>query len=256
MWWIDRWRQSDAYARMTAEEQGLYRNLCDEVFLRESGVIPDDNRILAKASGDHEAWARSGASVLRSMQRVEGGWTNKTAMEVKAESERRSQKQRSYRRSSGNEPGNGVGNEPGNETRPPDMEQDKEQGNGNGSIPDIAAIDRLDEDLAFEESRFRDLALPVRDRIQQVLDSLPRSKDRSPFSASTWLRTGRTGVPRREGALIALRLTCDALEAWTRAQRTPMISDSNRETLENIQRVGDRMKAKAAESGRLKEVRA
>lgn len=126
MWWIDRWRQSDAFARMTAEEQGLYRNLCDEVVLREDGIIPDDPRILAKASGDHEAWARSGKSVLKSMKRVAGGWTNETALKVKTESERRSKKQREYRNSgnaSGNDVGNEIGNEPDNEHRPPEQEQ-------------------------------------------------------------------------------------------------------------------------------------
>lgn len=134
MWWIDRWRQSDAFARMTAEEQGLYRNLCDEVVLRSDGVIPDDPRILAKASGDHEAWARSGASVLKSMKKVRGGWTNETAMKVKNESERRSKKQRDYRNGcnsagndSGNASGNSDGNERDNESRPPYQEQEKEK---------------------------------------------------------------------------------------------------------------------------------
>lgn len=130
MWWIDRWRQSDAFARMTAEEQGLYRNLCDEVVLRADGIIPDDPRILAKASGDHEAWARSGKSVLKSMKKVSGGWTNETAMAVRKESERRSKKQREWRNSrneSGNEKGNAAGNEPDNETRPPEQEKDKYQ---------------------------------------------------------------------------------------------------------------------------------
>ena len=134
MWWIDRWRQSDAFARMTAEEQGLYRNLCDEVVLRSDGVIPDDPRILAKASGDHEAWARSGASVLKSMKKVRGGWTNETAMKVKNESERRSKKQRDYRNgcnSAGNDYGNASGNSDGNErdneSRPPYQEQEKEK---------------------------------------------------------------------------------------------------------------------------------
>lgn len=112
--------------------------------------------------------------------------------------------------------------------------------------PDIPAIDRLDEDLAFEEIRFRDLALPIRDRIQSVLDSLPRSKDRSPFSASRWLRTGQTGVPRSEGGLTVLRLTCDALEAWKRSRDAPIISDSNRQTLDAIKRAGDRLRAKHA----------
>lgn len=87
--------------------------------------------------------------------------------------------------------------------------------------PDVPAIDRLDEDLAFEEIRFRDLALPIRDRIQQVLDALPRSQARSPFSASRWLRTGQTGVPRSEGGLTVLRLTNDALEARARGVKAP-----------------------------------
>jgi len=251
MWWIDRWRQSDAYARMTAEEQGLYRNLCDEVVLRESGVIPDDQRILAKASGDHEAWARSGQSVLKSMTRVDGGWTNDTAMEVKTESARRSKKQRDYRNGLGNATGNGSGNGSGNgvdnEVRPQDQDQEQILGNGKGSgLPDIPAIDRLDADIAFEESRFRDLALPLRDEIQTVLDSLPRAANRSPFSASRWLRTGQTGVPRSEGGLTVLRLTCDALEARARAQERPNISDANRETLESIKRAGDRLRARQA----------
>ena len=38
-WWIDRWRKSTAYTDMTAEEQGVYRNLLDELWLRD-GVLP------------------------------------------------------------------------------------------------------------------------------------------------------------------------------------------------------------------------
>lgn len=125
MWWVDRWRQSDAFARMTAEEQGLFRNLCDEVFLRDDGVIPDNPRILAKASGDHEAWARSGSNVLKSMKRVAGGWTNETALKVKEESEKRARKQRDYRNGAGNDSGNGDGNGSDNEARPQEQDQDK-----------------------------------------------------------------------------------------------------------------------------------
>lgn len=121
--------------------------------------------------------------------------------------------------------------------------------------PDIPAIDRLDEDLAFEEIRFRDLAIAAgRDNIQAVLDSLPRPATRAPFSASRWLATGRTGIPRDERALTALRLTCDALEARARAQGAVHLSDSNRETLENIRRVGERMKAKEAQTNKPKEI--
>lgn len=83
MWWIDRWRQSTAYTDMNAEEQGLYRNLLDDVWLREDHTIPDDPKILARVSGDPEAWARSGEKVLRWMERVDAGWTNATALEIK-----------------------------------------------------------------------------------------------------------------------------------------------------------------------------
>ena len=118
-WWIDRWRKSTAYTDMTAEEQGLYRNLLDEVWLRDDYIIPDDPRILAKASGDHEAWSRSGAVVLRHMKRVKGGWTNETALEVIGQSERRKRNQQAYRDrkrgASDNAPDNGADNASGND---------------------------------------------------------------------------------------------------------------------------------------------
>lgn len=100
-----------------------------------------------------------------------------------------------------------------------------------------AGIDRLDEEIAFEEKRFTSLALPIRDTIQQVLDSLPRSPSRSPFSASHWLRTGLTGISRKESALTVLRLTNDALEARRRAQATPYMSDKTKATFDTIDRV-------------------
>jgi len=114
-WWIDKWRQSTAFTDMTAEEQGLARNLWDELWLREDHVIPDDPRILARASGDAEAWARCGEKVLRWMRRVDGGWTNDTAIEVIAQAERRAEKQKNYRDRcrAGNADGNAAGNKPG-----------------------------------------------------------------------------------------------------------------------------------------------
>ena len=88
-WWIDRWRKSTAYIEMTAEEQGLYRNLLDAVWLFDDGIIPDNQRCLVVASGgDPEAWARSGEKVLRWMQRKGRGWTNTTALGVKTETQR------------------------------------------------------------------------------------------------------------------------------------------------------------------------
>lgn len=88
--------------------------------------------------------------------------------------------------------------------------------------PDIPAIDRLDEDIAFEESRFNSLALSIgRDRIQSVLDSLPRPKSVGAFSASRWLATGRSGIGRDERAMTRLKLTNDGLEAWKREVESP-----------------------------------
>lgn len=89
-WWIDRWRTSSAFLCMNAEEQGLYRNLLDSVWLMDNHAIPDDERALIVASGnDAAAWARSGQKVLGWMRRTDEGWTNDVALEVIAEAERR-----------------------------------------------------------------------------------------------------------------------------------------------------------------------
>jgi hypothetical protein len=113
-WWIDAWRGSTAFTDMNAEEQGLFRNLCDELWIRPSHVIPDDARTLSRASGDSEAWARSGERVLRHMRRVDGGWTNDKALEVITESKRRAEKQRGYRDRKRNGGGNGGDGSSGN----------------------------------------------------------------------------------------------------------------------------------------------
>lgn len=84
------------------------------------------------------------------------------------------------------------------------------------------SIDQLDADIAFEESRFNSLALSIgRDRIQSVLDSLPRPKSVGAFSASRWLATGRSGIGRDERAMTRLKLTNDGLEAWKREVESP-----------------------------------
>lgn len=77
---------------MSLAEQGAYRNLLDEVVLREGGIIPEES--LAKASGDAVLWPRLAKTVLRWMRKTEGGWTNDTALEVKEKSEQVSEKQR------------------------------------------------------------------------------------------------------------------------------------------------------------------
>jgi uncharacterized protein YdaU (DUF1376 family) len=84
-WWIDRWRRSTAYTDMTAEEQGVYRNLLDECWLR-GGVIPDDDFALKKISGDPDAWPRVRKKVLDRFKKCEGGLRNETADEVIAKS--------------------------------------------------------------------------------------------------------------------------------------------------------------------------
>lgn len=118
-WWIDRWRQSTAFMTLTAEEQGVLRNLWDELWLRPDHIIPDDQRILAKASGDHEAWARCSERVLRWMKRVDGGWTNLTALEVIEQSERRAKNQKAYRERINNRINNGPDNGADNKVASP-----------------------------------------------------------------------------------------------------------------------------------------
>lgn len=122
-WWIDRWRKSTAYTDMTLEEQGAYRNLLDEATLR-GGPLPNDERILAKASGDALAWKRVRNNVLARFSLTPDGWRNNTLDEVITESTRRADKQRRYRNKEGNlvgnDAGNGQGNDIGNPARPPD----------------------------------------------------------------------------------------------------------------------------------------
>lgn len=119
-WWIDRWRRSTAYTDMTLAEQGAYRNLLDELWLRD-GLLPDDDRILAKISGDALAWPEVRDRVMAHFTRVEGGLRNETHDEISAESHRRAKKQRAYRERSrgGNAPGNASGNDARNVTHSP-----------------------------------------------------------------------------------------------------------------------------------------
>jgi uncharacterized protein YdaU (DUF1376 family) len=77
LWWIDRWRTSTAYRVMTLEEQGAYRNLLDEAYLA-GGVLPDDERILARACGDATRWPAVRDQVLAKFRRTPAGWRNET----------------------------------------------------------------------------------------------------------------------------------------------------------------------------------
>jgi uncharacterized protein YdaU (DUF1376 family) len=117
MWWIDRWRKSTAFTDMTLEQQGAYRNLLDEAWLR-GGYIPQDERILARASGDVTTWKRVREVVLARFILTPQGYCNETLLDVMKKSKQRVEKQKRYRDrkkgGSGNDDGNGPGNETGN----------------------------------------------------------------------------------------------------------------------------------------------
>lgn len=80
-WWIDRWRKSTAYTDMTLAEQGAYRNLLDELWLR-GGCLPDDDRILAKVSGAAIEWPSVRLSVMKRFYRTDAGWRHETHDEI------------------------------------------------------------------------------------------------------------------------------------------------------------------------------
>lgn len=96
LWWIDRWRQSQSYTDMTLEEQGAYRNLLDEATLR-GGVLPDDERVLAKACGDAFRWKRVRAGVMSRFELQEDGWHNKALDRSLREGKQHARRQAKYR---------------------------------------------------------------------------------------------------------------------------------------------------------------
>ena len=95
-WWIDRWRKSSAYTHLTLAEQGAYRNLLDECWLRER-PLPNDERILANLCGDAIAWPKVREKVLSHFVLDSDGWHNTTVEKVILESKRLARKQARYR---------------------------------------------------------------------------------------------------------------------------------------------------------------
>lgn len=89
---MDRWRKSTAYTDMTLAEQGAYRNLLDELWLRE-GPLPDDDRILGRISGDPVEWPTVRAAVMARFTKTPEGWVNETQTEVMAATRRYSDSQ-------------------------------------------------------------------------------------------------------------------------------------------------------------------
>ncbi len=82
-WWIDRWRKSTAYTDMELEEQGAYRNLLDELWLRD-GVLPNNEKALAKICGDATRWPKVRDAVMARFYLTDKGWRNETHDEVMA----------------------------------------------------------------------------------------------------------------------------------------------------------------------------
>lgn len=95
-WWIDRWRKSTAYTDMTLEEQGAYRNLLDEATLR-GGLLPTEEKVLAKACGDATVWRRVRPAVMKRFTRTANGWRNETLDDVLHQTARRIENQQRYR---------------------------------------------------------------------------------------------------------------------------------------------------------------
>lgn len=95
-WWIDRWRKSTAFTDLSLEQQGAYRNLLDEAWLR-GGALPLDDRALAKASGDATRWRHVRKTVMQRFVKKADGWHNETLDGVLAVSERRAARQSRYR---------------------------------------------------------------------------------------------------------------------------------------------------------------
>jgi len=96
----------------------MYRDLLDEVWLREGGVIPDDDRVLGLIVGDPERWKVLRGSILSRFRRVKGGWTNDTAQEVMGQAKRRRDNQKAYRDRlhSNNKSDNGADNDRDNDS--------------------------------------------------------------------------------------------------------------------------------------------
>ena len=95
-WWVDRWRKSSAYTDLTLAEQGAYRNLLDELWLRD-GVLPKDDRTLGNICGDAREWPKLRERVLSRFTETPEGYRNDTHDAVQDESKKRATRQQRYR---------------------------------------------------------------------------------------------------------------------------------------------------------------
>ena len=117
-WWIDRWRKSTAYTGLTLEEQGAYRNLLDELWLRD-GVLPKNERYLANVSGDAVRWPAIRDKVMAYFTEAVDGWRNETHDSIQKESHRLADKQKRYREKARGVTSNVTGNVTGDVPRSP-----------------------------------------------------------------------------------------------------------------------------------------
>ena len=123
-WWIDRWRFSTAYREMSLAEQGAYRNLLDECWIRQ-GPLPVDETELAHICGRAKDWPKVREAVLAHFVKDATGWHNLTVEKIIRESNRKARNQARYRGSmaareslsTGNVTGNVTGNKSGHVPR-------------------------------------------------------------------------------------------------------------------------------------------
>lgn len=156
-WWIDRWRKSTAYTDMTLEQQGAYRNLLDEATLR-GGLLPVDERILAKACGDATRWKALRTVLLARFTRTEEGYRNSTLDEVLKEGQRRKDKQKRWRDKRGNGGGNSSGNAPGNTVGLAEVSQPVTGAVLRSLITDHSSVEARDQPLQRGRARSARLA--------------------------------------------------------------------------------------------------
>ncbi len=202
-WWIDRWQKSTAFKDMSLEEQGAYRNLLDELWLRD-GALPADEKILARLCGDATAWPRIREAVMRRFIKTPEGWRNETHDEVASESERRRVKQRAYRDRlrSGNADGNKHLNVPPSPSPSPDLSPDTEK---NQNQTQTAAPKRAARVVSPQDAAAKRLA----DTLGSNLN--PCRKQISALLASGW------DLPRVESAIDAHAHPGVAPWDWTKA---------------------------------------
>lgn len=82
---------------MTPTEKGVYRDLLDELWLRD-GLLPLDERVLRSVSrSSPKVWAKVRANVLSHFTLTKDGWRNATHDKIQSESQYRAEKQKRYR---------------------------------------------------------------------------------------------------------------------------------------------------------------